>query len=85
MGFDNVREVRLAQKKIMDIDRMLYELEILRTPKIGNKTNTLMMMASSIIITTRWISHSFSLLSLCIFFILCSHVFASSVTCIVHY
>jgi hypothetical protein len=55
LAFDTAREARITKKKMVSatLDQKLYELEVERTKNLGNMTNALLMLASSIDTLTR--------------------------------
>ena len=55
LAFDTAREARIAKKEneVTSLDNKLYELEVERTKNLGNMTNALLMLASSMDALTR--------------------------------
>jgi hypothetical protein len=58
LAFDTAREARIAKKddEVISMDQKLYELEVKRTRNLGNMTNALLMLASSMDALTRYSS-----------------------------
>jgi hypothetical protein len=55
MALDMARESRIANKEAeaLNMDKKLFELEVERTKNLGNMTNALLMLASSMDALTR--------------------------------
>jgi hypothetical protein len=55
MALDTAREARIARRdaESLNMEQKLYELEAERTKNLGNMTNALLMMASSMDALTR--------------------------------
>ena len=56
LALDTTREARIAKKdeEVNNMDQKLYELEVERTRNLGNMTNALLMLASSMDALTRY-------------------------------
>lgn len=56
MAFDTAREARIARKETQaaNMDQKFYDLEVERTKNLGNMTNALLMLASSMDTLTRF-------------------------------
>ena len=56
LAFDTAREARMAKKddEVISMDQKLYELEVERTRNLGNMTNALLMLATSMDALTRY-------------------------------
>ena len=75
MALDTAREARIAHKdsETSSMDNKLYELEVERTRNLGNMTNALLMLASSMDTLTRSYVQTQTVLAL---FVRCLMVFA---------
>lgn len=66
-AFDTAREARIAHKEshAAHMDDKLYDLEVERTKNLGNMTNALLMLASSMDALTRLFFLLFSMVCAC--------------------
>ena len=56
LAFDTARERKIAQKEleVTNMNKKLYDFEVESTKNLGNMTTALMMLASSIVVLTRF-------------------------------